>query len=161
MTESTALSQLQDVLESQGLDAALMLLNARVPHRYTAVYRLSSEYLQRLAFIDKEGGAGLGFSEVPFKDSFCELAISDSPMMVTNVATDARLQERPNPGVLMSYVGLPLSVGPGALYGTLCHYDTIAHPLSDAEIWFLEQASELLLQFCVSTGVSRHTLTTG
>ena len=66
MTESTALSQLQDALESQGLDAALMLLNARVPHRYTAVYRLSSEYLQRLAFIDKEGGAGLGFSEVPF-----------------------------------------------------------------------------------------------
>ena len=59
----------------------------------------------------------------------------------------------PNPGLLISYVGLPLSVAPGALCGTLCHYDTSAHPLGDAELLLLEQASELLAQFCLRTGV--------
>ena len=160
MTNSTALSELQEALDSQGLNAALMFLNARVPHRYTAVYRLSDAYLRRLGFIDKEGGPGLEFSDVPFKDSFCELAVRQPPLLVTDVVTDPRLQGYPNPGLLMSYVGLPLSVGPGALYGTLCHYDTRAHPLSDAELSFLEQASELLLRFCLRSWVSPLALVT-
>ena len=154
MTDSTALSELQGVLETQGLDAGLMLLNARVPHRYTAVYRLSDEYLRRLAFFDKQGGPGLGFAEVPFKDSFCELAVKHPPMVVTDVGTDPRLVAHPNPGLLMSYVGLPLAMAPGALYGTLCHYDTSAHLLGDAELSFMEQASELLTEFCLRTVMS-------
>ena len=161
MTDLTALSQLQDVLDNQGLNAALMFLNARVPHRYTAVYRLSDAYLRRLGFIDKEGGPGLEFAEVPFKDSFCEVAVKEPPLVVTDMATDARLQAHSNPRQLMSYVGLPLSVGPGALYGTLCHYDTSPHPLSDAELSFLEQASELLLRFCLRSWVSPLALVTG
>ena len=161
MTNAIALAELQQVLDRHGLDAALMFLNARVPHRYTAVYRLSDAYLRRLGFIDKEGGPGLEFAEVPLKDSFCELAIRQPPLVVTDVDADPRLAEYPNPGLLMSYVGLPLSVGPGALYGTLCHYDTSAHSLSDAELSFLEQASELLLQFCLRTGVSPHEMVTG
>lgn len=160
MTNAIALAELQQVLNSHGLEAALSFLNARVPHRYTAVYRLSHAYLQRLGFIDKEGGPGLEFAEVPFKDSFCELAIRQPPLVVTDADTDRRLYARPNPGLLMSYVGLPLSMAPGQLYGTLCHYDTRAHPLSDAELSFLEQASELLMQFCLRTGVSPRALAT-
>ncbi len=161
MTDSTALSELRDVLDIQGLDAALLFLNARVPHRYTAVYRLSEAYLRRLGFVDKEGGPGLGFAEVPFKDSFCELAVQAPPLLVTDVVTDPRLQGYPNPGLMMSYIGLPLSVGPGALYGTLCHYDTSPHPLSDAELAFLEQASDLLLRFCLRSNVSPLALVPG
>ena len=161
MTSSTALSELQEVLDREGLHAALQFLNARVPHRYTAVYRLSEAYLRRLGFIDKEGGPGLEFAEVPFKDSFCELAVQQPPMVVTDVVADPRMADYPNPGLFMSYVGLPLSVGPGALYGTLCHYDTSPHPLSDAELSFLEQASELLLRFCLRTKAAPFSLVTG
>lgn len=161
MTNAISLAELQQVLDSHGLDAALTFLNARVPHRYTAVYRLSHAYLQRLGFIDKEGGPGLEFAEVPFKDSFCELAIRQPPLVVIDADTDLRIDALPNPSLLMSYVGLPLSVAPGQLYGTLCHYDTRAHPLSDGELSFLEQASELLLQFCLRTGVSPRAMATG
>ena len=160
MNNAIDLAELQEVLDRHGLDAALMFLNARVPHRYTAAYRLSDACLQRLAFIDKEGGPGLEFAEVPFKDSFCELAIRQPPLLVTDVGTDPRLAEYPNPGLLMSYVGLPLSVAPGALYGTLCHYDTSPHLLSDTELLFQEQASELVLQFCLRTRVSPFALVT-
>ena len=161
MTDSIALSEFQDVLDSQGLQAALTFLNARVPHRYTALYRISEAYLRRLGFIDKEGGTGLQFPEVPFKDSFCELAVQQPPLRITDVATDPRLANHPNPGLVLSYVGLPVSVGPGVLYGTLCHFDTSPHPLSDAELAFLEQASNLLLRFCVRTNVAPLALATG
>jgi GAF domain-containing protein len=152
-TTSTALSGLQDVLDAHGLTAGLRFLNARVPHRYTAAYRLSEEYLRRLSFVDKEGGLGLATADVPFKDSFCELAVTEGRLVVTDSPADARLRGRANPFMVRSYVGLPLSKGPGSLYGTFCHYDTCAHPLSDDELVFLEQASQLLTRFCLQPGM--------
>lgn len=161
MNSSPALSELKDVLDSEGLDAALKFLNARVPHRYTAVYQLRDAWLRRLGFSDKEGGPGAEFAEVPFTTSFCEVAVREPPLLLTDTATDPRLPTLPSPGQLISYVGLPLSLKPGALYGTLCHYDISAHPLGDAELAFLERASELLLQFCLRTSWPPHEAANG
>jgi hypothetical protein len=158
MTNATSLSALQAELDAHGLQAGLLFLNARVPHRYTAVYRFRDEYLRRLGFIDKEGGSGAAFANVPFKDSFCEVAVREGRLVVSDMAGDARVRDRPNPFMLGSYVGLPLSRGPGALYGTLCHYDICSHPLSDTELVFLEQASHLLTHFCLRPGMPLHSL---
>jgi GAF domain-containing protein len=160
MTTSTALANLQDVLDARGLQAGLLFLNARVPHRFTSVYRLSDQRLRRLSFVDKEGGLGAETEDVPFKDSFCEVAVREGHLVVTDLPTDARLHDQPNPLMLGSYVGLPLSRGPGVLYGTFCHYDTCAHPLSDDELVFLEQASQLLARFCLRPGMPLHALAT-
>lgn len=161
LMNSTALSDLQDLLDAHGLHAGLLFLNARVPHRYTAVYRLSEEYLRRLDFVDKEGGLGEATATVPFTDSFCELAVRQGHLLVTDSSADARLRDQPNPFMMGSYVGLPLATtGSGALYGTLCHYDTCAHPLSDAELVFLQQASERLTRFCLRVGMPLHSPTT-
>lgn len=111
-----------------------------------------------MGFVDKKGDVGAAFAEVPFKDSFCEVAVREGHLVVTDVAADARLQDQPNPFMFGSYVGLPLSEGPGVLYGTFCHYDTCAHPLSDAELVFLEQASCLLTRFCRRPGMPLHAL---
>ena len=153
----TAVSDLQELLDAHGLHAGLLFLNARVPHRYTAVYRLSGEYLRRLDFVDKEGGLGEATATVPFKDSFCELAVRQGPLLVTDTSSDARICDKPNPFMMGSYVGFPLaSTGSSALYGTLCHYDNCAHPLNDAELVFLQQASELLTRFCLRVGMPLH-----
>ena len=153
-----SLSNFQNVLDAHGLTAGLLFLNARVPHRYTAIYRLSEEHLRRMGFVDKEGSLGLETADVPFKDSFCEMAVREGHLVVSDVAADARLHDQPNPFMLGSYVGLPLSRGPGVLYGTFCHYDTCAHPLSDTELAFLAQASQLLTRFCLRPGMPLHSL---
>lgn len=127
-----------------GLKAGLVFLNERVPRRYTSVYRLAHDRLRRLAFVDKWGGSGLALADVPFKDSFCEMAMEDGNLVVTDSATDARLQGHPNPAGLTSYVGLPLAAGPGELFGSFCHYDICSRPISDEEFVFLEQAAKLL-----------------
>lgn len=160
MSISTSLSELQDVLNTHGLIAGLKFMNARVPHRFTAVYQLSDAYLRRLGYVDKEGGLGLDSAKVPFKDSFCELAVSQGLLLVTDSAADARLHQRPNPFMIGSYVGLPLSTEPGMLYGTFCHYDTCSQPLGDDELLFMQQASELLTRYCLQPGVPLDTLAT-
>ena len=153
MTISKSLSDLQEVLEAQGLNAALRFLNQRVPHRFTAVYRLNEDYLRRLGYADKEGGLDLTSAVVPFKDSFCELAVKEGHLVVTDSPADARLLDRPNPFNVGSYIGFPLSEAPGALFGTFCHYDTCRRPVDDAELAFLEQASPLLARYCLRTGM--------
>lgn len=161
LLNSTPISDLQDLLDAHGLHAGLMFLNARVPHRYTAVYQLSGEYLRRLAFVDKEGGSGEATATVPFKDSFCELAVKKGHLFVSDFSADARLRDHPNPFLFGSYIGLPLATtGSGALYGTFCHYDTCAHTLGDAELVFMQQASEILTRFCLRVGMPLHTPTT-
>lgn len=160
MSTSTSLLELQDMLNTQGLTAALKFMNARVPHRFTAVYQLSDAYLRRLGYVDKDGGLGPESAKVPFKDSFCELAVSKGLLLVTDSTADVRLPQLPNPFMIGSYVGLPLSIEPGMLYGTFCHYDTCSHPLSDDELLFLQQASQLLTRYCLQPGVPLDALAT-
>jgi hypothetical protein len=158
MPSPTPLHTLQDLLDDQGLRAGLVYLNARVPHRYTAMYRLRDKRLRRLGFVDKKGGQGPDTADVRFEDSFCELAVRDGHLSVTNVASDARVRHRPNPLQIGSYVGFPLASGPGALYGSFCHFDTCAHALGDGELEFLAQASQLLTWFCLRPGMPLHSL---
>ena len=142
--DSSSLSNFQAVLQKHGLKAGLVFLNERVPHRFTSVYRLGHESLRRLAFVDKWGSSDPALAEIPLKDSFCERAIQDGPLVVTDSATDARIQGHPNPAGLGSYVGLPLAAGPGELFGTFCHYDVCSRPISEGEFLFLEQAAKVL-----------------
>jgi GAF domain-containing protein len=142
--DSSSLSDFQAVLHKHGLKAGLMFLNERVPHRYTSVYRLEHDRLRRLAFVDKWGGSDRALADVPLRDSFCEVAIEDGNLVVTDAASDERLQGRPNPAGLASYVGLPLAAHPGELFGTFCHYDVCSRPVSDEEFGFLEQAAKAL-----------------
>lgn len=147
-TTSSPLADLKNTLDTQGLIAGLAFLNSRVPHRFTSVYRLSEQFLQRLGFVDKQGGAGAELATVPFKDSFCEMAVAEGHFVTFDSATDTRLNTKLNPALIGSYVGLPLSSGPGVLVGTFCHYDTCGRPLDETEFAFLNEASLLLGRFC-------------
>ena len=145
--DSSPLSNFQAVLQKQGLKAGLVFLNERVPHRFSSIYRLGHESLRRLAFVDKLGSSDPTLAEIPFKDSFCEKAVQDGHLVVTDSATDERIQGSPNPAGLASYVGLPLAAAPGELIGTFCHYDVCSRPISDEEFLFLEQAAKVLYAY--------------
>jgi GAF domain-containing protein len=153
----TPLHTLQDLLDAHGLQAGLLFLNARVPHRFTAVYRLSDQRLRRMGFVDKQGSAGPDLADLPFKDSFCEITGREGRFVTTDSSIDDRLDGNPYQALVGSYVGLPLSDAPGALLGTFCHYDHCGHPIDNAELAFLEQASRLLTWFCLRPGMPLRT----
>jgi GAF domain-containing protein len=145
MKDGSALANFQDVLMKRGLNVGLEFLNRRVPHRFTSIYRLQHDQLHRIAFIDKLGSSGAELANVALKDSFCEIAVHEGAMVVaSDIKTDKRFQNFPNPALLGSYVGLPLALKPGDLFGTLCHADQQGFPLSDTEFVFLNEAAKVL-----------------
>jgi hypothetical protein len=157
-TTSTSLTALQEVLDTHGLQAGLLFLNARVPHRFTSVYRLGDQRLRRMGYVDKQGGEDLDLADLPFKDSFCEITVREGRFVTTEAGTDERLGGNPYQALVGSYVGLPLAEGPGMLFGTFCHYDICGHLIDDTELAFLAQASQLLTRFCLRPGMPLHSL---
>ncbi len=146
--EQQALDTLQDILRTQGLVAALQFLNDRVPHRFTGIYRVDGQVLHNVAVIDKQQSGDIGFlMQVPLGDSFCQFVLRDGQLITTDSSQDERLSGSPYKGVVRSYVGLPLAVVPGELFGTFCHFDFEPQPLDDSEFEFLTRAARVLPPF--------------
>lgn len=142
-----------DVLRRHGVAAALGRLNARVPHRYTAVYRLDSGKLKNLFLHDKTGQARPEYlAEVDLGTSFCQFVLRDGFFKTENSATDTRLDGHPYQGVMVSYHGVPLLDNSGELFGSLCHFDTEERGLSSVEFDFLQQAARVLPGYVVKPG---------
>lgn len=139
-----ALEAYKALLEATG-PAGLAFLNARVPHRYTAVYRLDGAVLRNVHLFDKEGVVTPDFLEtVPLQDSFCQFVMRDGGFTCNDTAGDRRLDGHKYQGVMGSYHGLPLLDNHGELYGTLCHFDTERHALPDEEFALLQKVARVL-----------------
>lgn len=142
----TNLVQLEEILKTKGLRSGLEFLNSRVPHRCTAIYRLSQGDLEMVELVDKlNDPATAALRAVPYSQSFCQAVAGGGPLMTSNSLLEPRLDGTTYQGVITSYVGLPLSRGAGDLVGTLCHYDFAEQSISDDEYDFLQHAALVLL----------------
>lgn len=141
---SPILQEYRLLLEQHG-PAGLAFLNARVPHRYTGIFRLHQGALHNTFLFDKLGEMVPEFLQVvPLLDSFCHLTLRDGVFATHDSAGDKRLDGHKYQGVLLSYIGLPLLDNQGELYGTICHFDAQALQLADAEFDILRKAAQLL-----------------
>ena len=139
------LTELRQTLDHGGVSAGLRYLNERVPHRFTAVYRLVDGTMQNVGFFDKHGEIPPdALLAVPLTSSFCQFVLRDGQFASGATGHDARLDGHPYPGVVNSYVGLPLTRGGDDLRGTLCHFDFDAIDVPDDEFEFLRKAALLL-----------------
>jgi GAF domain-containing protein len=149
MVES-AISDLERCLTDGGLNAGLKFLNSRVPHRFTGVFRLGANMLQKVCLVDKDAEVSEDafLQEVPLGHSFCQFVLRDGALRTSLSSSLAMLDGHPYQGVLETYVGLPLMTGPSELFGTLCHFDFVSHPISDEEFEFLQKATQVIPPFC-------------
>ena len=133
------------VLEAMGAEGALKFLNARLPHRYTAIYRLDGGVLKNLYLHDKQGEVRPEFlAEVPLTTSFCQFVLRDGFFSTESSAGDHRLNGHPYQGVMASYTGVPLTDSQGAIVGTICHFDVIDRPMPDDEFILLQDCAKRL-----------------
>lgn len=141
---SQPLQEYRLLLETQG-PAGLAFLNARVPHRFTGVFRLQQGALHSLFLHDKLGEVVPEFLQVvPLVDSFCHLTIRDGVFRTQNSAQERSLDGHKYQDVVRSYIGLPLLDSEGHLYGTICHFDEQALALADDEFEIFSKAAKLL-----------------
>jgi len=126
----------------------LEYLNRRVPHRFTAIYRLNDGVMQNVAIFDKDGKVvPEGLLAVPLGDSFCQFAMADGSFLMAGASADERLAGHAYRGVVESYVGLPLSRSGGDLFGTLCHFDFPSREMHATEFAYLERVARMLPRF--------------
>ena len=146
--KTRVLEAVQAQFSEGGLVAGLRLLNARVPHRFTAIYQLQENTLRNVALVDKEQGADtFALQEVPLAESFCQFVLKAGLFLTPDSGRDPRLPGHPYSGVVGSYVGLPVVSDKPKFFGTLCHFDYARHEISDDEFLFLERVAQLLPQF--------------
>ncbi|NML85602.1 GAF domain-containing protein [Polaromonas sp.] len=140
-----ALTELLEELQRKGLEAGLSVLNQRVPHRFTAVFKFDGAMMRNVAIIDKLGEVvPESIKVIPFENSFCQFVLRDGSFTTHDSAVDDRLQGHVYKGVLNTYVGLPISKNNGELFGTLCHFDFAPLDLPESEFQFLNQAVKVL-----------------
>ena len=140
-------SEFEETLQNQGLNSSLKYLNQRVKHRFTAISRFDNDLLKISHLIDKLNDAStFPFWSVPFKNSFCELVMTDGALMTANSVVDKRFEGKSAQGVVIAYVGLPL-VQQGKLFGTFCHMDYSENRIDEDEFAFLQKVMGVLPRY--------------
>ncbi len=137
----------EHVLERDG-PAGLDFLNARVPHRFTGVYRLENGVMHNVYLHDKQGEVIPEYLQaVPLGDSFCQFVLRDREFRTCDTARESMLNGHKYQGVIGAYYGVPLVNNYGDLYGTLCHFDVLNYSISDDEFAFFSKAALLLPKY--------------
>lgn len=147
MTLPDAMEKFRDAMAAGGVAKALEFLNARTDYRYTAIFRFEGDVMRNIWLYDRLGESGASFASVPLGDSFCQYVMAENGFCTSDSGNDERLASHAYRGVLNSYVGLPLSLEGGSIYGTFCHFDFTPQSVPDNEIPFLESVTPELMKY--------------
>jgi hypothetical protein len=114
---------LADVLARNGLHAALGLLNARTPFRYTGIYRFDGDVLRNVALFDRQAPGQPRGNDAPLGETYCAITgrLNDR-LIVSDGRRDPRHPWMRGNSVV-SYCGVPIRAPSGASIGALCHFD--------------------------------------
>ncbi len=145
---AAAMAEVERELAQRGLPGALAVLNRRVPHRFTAVYRLVGQALHNVGTVDKHHHLEpMNLKVVALKDSFCQFVLRDGLFLTRDSGNDSRLGGHPYGGIVGCYAGVPVRGRDGRLAGTLCHFDLESFDISDDEYLLLDRAARLMPAF--------------
>jgi len=134
---SEAIPRLKDILEREGVRAALAYINSLSSQRFTALYRFGGKTLHNVCFYDRENPAVTTCEDIPVTASYCAFVRDTGSQFATfDAPEDERLRGHPKQATVRSYCGVPLLDAEGRMFGTVCHFDFapgIIHPV-DVEI---------------------------
>lgn len=135
----------RQVLEGEGLPAALRFLNARTRHRFTALYRFETPWLRNVCMVDRENPGLVVAADCAIRESYCSYIHDDArEFAVEDASTDGRVVGHPKREALLAYCGVPVFDDTGRCIGTLCHFDPRPRLLAIAERPLLVRAAVML-----------------
>ena len=121
----------------EDLHGVLARLNARVPFRFTGVYRFDGTLLRNVALFDRLDPALPRGADAPLGETYCAITgrMNDA-LLVSDGRRDPRYAwMRAN--AVISYCGVPIRSETGEPLGTLCHFDVAPWPPQGDEAGFL------------------------
>jgi len=136
-----------EVLSRSGVHGALEFLNARIPHRFTGVYRHDPPRMRNIHLFDRENPRLEVGGDVPMRESYCSIVVGrDRPFRTGNAREDEELRDHPSRESTLSYCGVPLRDPDGRALGTLCHFDLESQEVFEAETGMLEAVMPRLVE---------------
>ena len=138
------------------MHAALGFLNARTRFRFTGMYRAAPPLLLNVFLFDRENPTLALGGEVRLLDqTYCGIvSATRQPFATADSQHDARLMADPARDSVVSYIGVPIRISSGHLFGTLCHFDMRPRLLPLGEVETLEFISQLVAQWVEATATA-------
>lgn len=142
-------AEFRATLLTLGMHSALGLINARTRYRFTGVYRADPPMLRNEYLFDRENPSlSLGGDVNPLDHTYCSIvAATQQPFAVANARHDRRLTLHPARDSVVAYVGVPIRIPNGCIFGTLCHFDLRPRILPLDEVATLESISRIVAQW--------------
>ncbi len=130
----------------QGLQGALLFLNARTPHRYTGIFRLDGEIMRNVALVDKWDSNLTHGDDVPLADAYCaHLQRTGEPLEVAGGPGDPRVPWMAG-SKIPSYCGAAIIAPDGSPWGALCHFDLSRCESKQSDMPLLVAAAALIYE---------------
>lgn len=132
------------LLEREGLHAALRHLNARTRHRYTGVYFFDPPMLRGHCLVDRENPWVRAGGDAAMAESYCSIVADDEmPFRADDTLREPRLDGHPARERVQAYCGIPLEDERGC-FGSLCHWDHRPRVLAAGEMTLLREVAPLV-----------------
>lgn len=145
MDQSNTAETVEDLsatLTSAGVHAFLRQLNARVPHRFTGIYRFDEPMLRNVRLFDRENPDLEIGADIQLREAYCSIVHRENvPFSTENARTDPRLPEVLGQGSTIAYCGVPIG-----RFGALCHFDLQPRQTYEDEIPIMVALSDPLLE---------------
>lgn len=139
---SPVAGRVAELLELDGLHAALRHLNARTRHRFTAVYVFDPPMLRGCCLVDRENASVRFAGDTRMDETYCSLVADDErPFATDDSLRDARLAGHPGRERVQAYGGVPLCDESGACFASLCHWDVRPRILAQEELALLREVA--------------------
>lgn len=145
--DPTATTAAVDRLLREGsLHEALRVINERVEHRFTGVFRFDPPTLRNVALFDSANPDITVGQDAPLRETYCSVVgETEQPLQTDDPRTDPRLAEHPARETTLAYCGAPLRASESEPpFGTLCHFDVVPRPVPPGEIAVLEAVAPLI-----------------
>ena len=153
MDESTLYAdQLRRLVMEGHLRGALELLNIQSGYRYTAIYRLGATHAENFMLVDRENEPASPFTvDIPLDETYCHQVESLAALVIEDASSDPRLGTHKYRDVVRAYCSVSLLEGDGAIFGTLCQFDTAPMATSEATLFLMREMGSLLRSDTIST----------
>lgn len=133
-----------EMIEADGIHAALACLNRRTRHRYTGLYRFEPPILHNLWLFDRENPHLLCGGDTPMAETYCSLVgAARAPFETSDATQDPRVRDHPARDSVIAYCGAPLIDREGTCFGSLCHFDLRPRIVPPGERLLLSEVAPL------------------
>ena len=133
------------LLSDGRLHDALRLLNGRVEHRFTGIYRFDAPTLRNIALFDAANPEIEVGAPAPLRETYCSVVGEKNTAFQTgDAASDPQLAGHPARDSTLAYCGAPLRSADGKVFGTLCHFDVVPRAIPHDEVPVLETVAALI-----------------